>query len=378
MPWAEVSTMSLRYEFVLLSLKAGANMAELCRRFRVSRKTGYKWRERFLRGGPTALKDHSRRPRRSPKRTPVPIQSAVIQLRRHRRWGGRKIHHRLQAQGHRHVPAPSTISGILKRHGLIDQNESLKHQPLRRFERAQPNELWQMDFKGHFAIGTGRCHPLTVLDDHSRYSMALRACGNERGMTVQQELTATFRRYGLPEQMLMDNGSPWGSDAEHVLTPLTVWLIRLGIRVAHIRPFHPQTQGKDERFHRSLEVEVIQGRWFRDLTQCQRHLDRWRDIYNFERPHESLQMQVPAQRYRPSMRAFPEHLPAIEYGPADQVRKVQDHGRVSFQGHCFRISKALHGYPVALRPTTESAQWQVFFCTQCVATIDLRDPRARS
>jgi transposase InsO family protein len=368
--------MSLRHEFVLLSLKAGANMAELCRRFRVSRKTGYKWRERFVSGGPAALEDRPRRPRHSPKRTPARVRSAVIELRRRRHWGGRKIHHRLHALGHRHVPAPSTISGILKRHGLIDPAESLKHQPLRRFERAQPNELWQMDFKGHFAIGSGRCHPLTVLDDHSRYSMAVRACGNERGATVQQELTATFRRYGLPEQMLMDNGSPWGSDAEHVLTPLTLWLIRLGIRVAHIRPYHPQTQGKDERFHRSLETEVIQRRWFRDLPQCQRHFDRWRDIYNLERPHESLQMQVPAQRYRPSVRAFPEHLPAIEYGSGDQVRKVQDHGQLFFKGRQFRISKALRGYPVALRPTTESSQWQVFFCTQWVSTIDLRDPKA--
>ena len=376
MPWAEVSTMSLRYEFVLLSLKASANMAELCRRFRVSRKTGYKWQKRFLSGGPSALKDRSRRPRRSPRRTAAPMQSAVIQLRRRRRWGGRKIHHRLRTQGHRAVPAPSTISGILKRHGLIDPTESLKHQPLRRFERAQPNELWQMDFKGHFAIGTGRCHPLTVLDDHSRYSMALRACGKERGTTVQQALTATFRRYGLPEQMLMDNGSPWGSDPEHVLTPLTLWLIRLGIAVAHIRPYHPQSQGKDERFHRSLKAEVIRHHWFRDLSQCQRHFDRWRDIYNLERPHESLQMQPPAQRYRPSVRAFPEHLPAIEYAPGDQVRKVQDHGELFFKGSQFRISKALRGYPVALRPATQSSQWQVFFCTQWVATIDLRNPDA--
>jgi transposase InsO family protein len=375
MPWAEVSTMSLRYEFVLLSLKAGANMAELCRRFGVSRKTGYKWRERFERGGFSALEDGSRRPRRSPKRTPARLRAAVIQLRRHRRWGGRKIHHRLQAQGHRRVPAPSTISGILKRHGLIDSNEALKHQPLRRFERARPNELWQMDFKGHFAIGTGRCHPLTVLDDHSRYSIALRACDNERGTTVQQALTATFRRYGLPEQMLTDNGAPWGCDAEHALTPLTVWLIRLGIEVVHIRPFHPQTQGKDERFHRSLKAEVVQRRWFRDLAHCQRHFDRWRDIYNLERPHESLQMQVPAQRYRPSTRSFPEHLPAIEYG-LDEVRKVQDHGGLCFKNREFRISRALRGYPVALRPTTEPSRWQVFFCTQCVATIDLRYPRA--
>jgi len=372
MPWAEVSTMSLRYEFVMLSQQPRANMAELCRRFKISRKTGYKWCGRFAAGGCIALKDRSRRPQHSPSRTAAAMQETVVRLRRHRHWGGRKIQERLKVLGHKQVPAPSTISGILKRQGLIETSESLKHQPLQRFERAHPNELWQMDFKGHFAIGTGRCHPLTVLDDCSRYSMALRACTNERGSTVQQELTQTFRRYGLPEQMLMDNGSPWGSDAEHVLTSLTVWLLRLGIQVAHARAYHPQTQGKAERFHRSLDVEVIQRHWFADLSQCQRRFDRWRDIYNLERPHESLKMQVPAQRYQPSVRSFPETLPPIEYAPADHVRKVQDHGKVFFNGHVFRVSTALRGYPVALRPTSKQACWQVFFCRQRVATIDLR------
>jgi transposase InsO family protein len=373
MPWAEVSTMSLRYEFVMLSQQPGANLAELCRRFKISRKTGYKWCRRFAAGGCAGLQDRSRRPRHCPGRTSAVLQATVVKLRRQRHWGGRKIRRRLQVIGHPRVPAASTISGILKRQGLIQAGESPKHQPLQRFERAHPNELWQMDFKGHFAIGTGRCHPLTVLDDCSRYSMALRACTNERASTVKQQLTQTFRRYGLPEQMLMDNGAPWGVDAQHVLTTLTVWLIRLGIRVTHARAYHPQTQGKAERFHRSLEVEVIQRRWFTDLSQCQRRFDQWRDIYNLERPHEALQMQVPAQRYQPSARCFPESLSPIEYAPSDQVRTVQQQGKLHFQGRLFRVSKALYGYPVALRPT-QSACWQVFFCHQQVATIDPRRP----
>lgn len=303
------------------------------------------------------------------------MRQVVVQLRRQRHWGGRKIRNRLQTLGHEPVPAASTISGILRQEGLVEQLESFKHRPVQRFERAHPNELWQMDFKGHFAIASGRCHPLTILDDHSRYSMALRACSNERGTTVQQELTCTFRRYGLPEQMLMDNGAPWGGSIEHVLTPLTVWLMRLGIRIAHARAFHPQTQGKDERFHRSLDVELIQRRWFRDLAQCQRDFDRWRDVYNLERPHEALNMQVPAQRYRPSPRGFPEQLPAIEYGPGDEVRKVYEHGELSFKGHVFRVGRALNGYPVALRPTTSAYRWHVFFCAQRVITLDLRHPR---
>jgi transposase InsO family protein len=376
MPWQEVSTMSLRQEFVMLSLQPGVNMARLCRDFGVARKTGYKWRARYERAGAAALSDQPRRPRRSPKRTAPLMEAAALQLREQHGWGGRKIHRRLKDLGHRHAPAASTISTILKRHGLVDPTEGCKHQPFIRFERAQPNELWQMDFKGHFAIGSGRCHPLTVLDDHSRFAIALRACENERDSLVQPALTAVFTRYGLPQQMLMDNGPPWGSDAEHVLTALTVWLIRLGIDVSHIRPYHPQTQGKDERFHRTLDVEVIQRQWFRDLPHCQRRFDQWRDIYNLERPHESLGMKVPAQRYRPSPRAFPRALPPIEYGPHDHVRKVQDQGLMYFRGRTFRISRALRGYPVALRRTSTDGQFDVFFCHQKITTIDMRHPHS--
>ena len=141
-----------------------------------------------------------------------------------------------------------------------------------------------MDFKGHFPTGAGRCHPLTVLDDHSRFSILLQACANERTETVRECLTAAFRLYGLPVRMLMDNGSHWGNDANHPRTPLTVWLMRLGIQVSHGRPYHPQTQGKEERFHRTLNVELLQGRRFADWATCQAAFDRWRGVYNTERP----------------------------------------------------------------------------------------------
>jgi hypothetical protein len=229
-----------------------------------------------------------------------------------------------------------------------------------------------MDFKGHFPIGTGRCHPLTVLDDHSRFSIVLHACHNEQGATVQPVLSDSFRRYGLPQQMLMDNGAPWGrADSALGLTSLTLWLIRLGIRVCHGRPYHPQTQGKDERFHRTLNVELIQRRWFQDLPQCQHHFDRWREVYNQQRPHEALGMQVPLQRYCCSPRVFPEALAPIEYAPDDQVRKVQGKGDIFFRGRIFQLSYALRGYPVALRPTVTDGKFDVFFCHQNITTIDL-------
>ncbi len=225
------------------------------------------------------------------------------------------------------VPAASTITEILRRRDLLSELKGC--QAFQRFERERPNELWQMDFKGHFGLGAGgRCHPLTVLDDHSRYALVLQACGNEQGQTVQEQLRQAFRSYGLPQSMLMDNGSPWGDDRESPWTPLTVWMLRLGVRVIHGGPYHPQTQGKEERFHRTLVAEVLQGRVFRDLQECQARFDEWRVIYNYERPHEALDLAVPGSRYEPSGRSFPEQLPEREFSPTDVLRKGAKGGMV--------------------------------------------------
>lgn len=373
MPWQEVSTMSLRKEFVMLASQESANISELCRRFGISRKTAYKWLGRFGEAGNEGLQDRSRRPHKSNNRTPEPVEQLALSMRdAHPAWGGRKIKRRLQDLGHEALPSVSTLTEILRRNGRLDAAEAAKHTAWQRFEHDAPNRLWQMDFKGHFAIDDGRCHPLTVLDDHSRYSLSLEACANQQGDTVQTKLTGAFRHYGLPERMTMDNGSPWGSDAEHPYTPLTVWLIRLGIRVSHSRPYHPQTQGKDERFHRTLDVEVLKGAVFHDLDHCQQRFDEWRAVYNLERPHEAIGMAVPASRYRPSARGFPETLPAIEYGPGDIVRKVQAKGEIHYRGLVFKVGKAFRGYPIALRPASEDGSMQVYFCQQRIAQIDLR------
>ncbi len=230
-----------------------------------------------------------------------------------------------------------------------------------------------MDFKGHFALGNReRCHPLTVLDDHSRYALCLQACRNQLGDTVKGQLTATFRRYGLPEQMLMDNGSPWGSDREPQHTPLTVWLLQLGVAVSHSRPYHPQTQGKDERFHRSLKVEVLAHRVFSDFERMQLRFDEWRHCYNHWRPHEALHMKVPADRYQVSQRSFPEQLPPLEYGSTDQVRKVQGDGKIFFHNHEFHVGKAFRGHSVGLRPTVTEGLFEVYFATHRITTVDLK------
>ncbi len=373
MPWMERDSVSLRKEFVLLAGGQGANIAQLCCHFGISRKTCYKWLGRFAEEGEAGLADRSRRPRRNPARTSSETEGVVLALRgEHPAWGGRKLERRLLDLGHQGVPVASTITEIVRRNGLLDETESAKHKAFTRFEHPAPNELWQMDFKGHFALDRGRCHALTVLDDHSRYALGLRACPDERTATVQGHLSELFGRYGLPWRMLMDNGSPWGDSAEHRYTPLTVWLLRLGVAVSHGRPYHPQTQGKDERFHRTLQAEVLRYERFCDLDGCQHRFDAWRQLYNHERPHEALGMQVPASRYQLSPRAFPEVLPPIEYGPDDWVRKVGDKGRLSFRGRFFTVPKAFKGYPVALRHTVTDGVMEVVFCSHTIAQIDLR------
>jgi transposase InsO family protein len=374
MPWRELSIMDQREEFVRLASALGANRSELCRRFGISRAKGYKWLERYAAEGRDGLADRSRRPLTSPGRSPDVVEAEVLRIRAfsNNAWGGRKIAKVMADNGELVVPAPSTITEILRRHGKLDRHESEHPGPHQCFERAAPNELWQMDFKGHFPLTQGRCHPLTVLDDHSRYALGLEACGDEQDATVRGRLVALFRRYGLPFEMLMDNGSPWGDAGDQPCTMFTTWLMRLGIRVIHGRPYHPQTQGKDERFHRTLKAEVLDGYSFRDLTACQRAFDAWRQVYNHQRPHQALGLKAPGTRYRVSPRVFPEKLPAIEYSPGDAVRKVDTDGFISFKGRPWRIGKAFRRQPIALRPTGEDGVFTIHYCAQPIGRIDLR------
>lgn len=375
MPWKEVTTLSSRKEFIHMARQAEANISQLCRQYGISRKTGYKWLKRYREAGESGLADRSRRPHHSPGRSSAETETKVVKVRKaHPAWGGRKIKAYLERKEGSRMPSASTITAILSRNEQIDPQESSKHRPFLRFEMEQPNQLWQMDFKGYFALEEGGyCHPLTVLDDHSRFLLGLRACPNERYPTVQAQLKEIFRSYGLPERMLMDNGSPWGDDADSPYTILTAWLIRLGVQISHGRPYHPQTQGKDERLHRTLNDELLKLHTMLNLPFCQLHFDHWRDLYNCERPHEALQMQVPISRYLPSLRPFPEVLPPILYEPGDIIRKVDRYGRISYHNRTFRVGKAFRYNPVALRPTECDGKWDVFFCTQKVAQLSLRE-----
>jgi transposase InsO family protein len=237
-----------------------ANIRRLCSRFGISPTTGYKWLRRWIESDckRDALEELPRRPRHSPNRTPPEIEQLVVALREeHPAWGGRKLRARLLAKGQKEeevVPAASTITSILRRHELVSPEESGKREPWRRFEHPRPNDLWQVDFKGDIPLEQAgvRCHPLTVLDDHSRFALGLVACANERSETTKEALTGIFRRYGLPFRMTMDNGSPWGQitnssdncEGEVRYTEFEVWLLRLGIKISHSRPYHPQTRGQ--------------------------------------------------------------------------------------------------------------------------------------
>jgi transposase InsO family protein len=379
MPWKSGTIMDSRLEFVRLAEQGGVSVAELCRRFGISRETGFQYLRRYRESGVDGLKDRSSRPLNSPNRCALAIESRIVELRaEHPRWGGRKLARRLRDLGVAGVPAVSTVTEVLRRHGKLDPAEAAKHRAFERFERGAPNELWQMDFKGHFAMEQGRCHPLTVLDDHSRYSIGLIACADETEPTVKGHLTGLFRRYGLPQAMLSDNGSPWGGSGAIGHTALEVWLLRVGLPLHHGKPRHPQTQGKEERFHRTLDVELLQGNRFAGLAASQVGFDGFRRVYNTERPHEGIGMEVPQSRYRASEIAFPEQLAEPDYYASDAVRRVHQDGAASFHGWRVKLSQAFGGLDVAFRPTATDGVWRVYFMRFLIAEVDLRDQKGKT
>lgn len=379
--------MELRAEFVQLADQPEVNMSRLCRRYGISRPTGYKWLRRYRQEGLDGLADRSRRPGRSPNQTPGHIEALIVKTRkRFPGWGGRKLRRWILNNiedgtfglSATEVPAPSTITRILKRqHMLSGPTNSRRRVSYKRFERAGANQLWQLDFKGEFPLANGqKCYPMTVIDDHSRFNLILEACKNQQRTTVQGHLTTAFGRYGLPEAILCDNGPPWGaglgwSRQGPYYTGLAAWMMRLGIKVIYARPGQPQTKGKNERFNGTLQAELLDHTQFSGWTDAQQRFQRWRRIYNTERPHQALDMQTPASRYRPSCIDLPPELPAINYGPDDTLRKVDKDGRIRFRSSAYGVGKAFKRQHVALRPATDPGTWKVYFCHQHIRTIHL-------
>jgi transposase InsO family protein len=370
MPWRTMELREQRVRFVVAAYRREKSMSELCREFDISRPVGYEWLRRYQQGGVQAIAECSRRPQHSPRQTDTAIEQQVVALRRrYPDWGARKLRVLLAEQGVK--LARNTIHRILLRHQLVHPED--RHEPaVQRFERGAPNELWQMDFKGpklwHQAVG-----PLSVIDDHSRYLIALQAVGSTRSRVVREQLESAFQRCGVPEAMLMDHGVPWWSaQSSGGMTELAVWLMRQGVELHWSRVRHPQTQGKVERFHGELQRALARRRVL--VPDVQAWLDEFRWEHNHLRPHEALGLERPASRWRPSERRYNPQPPRWEYPLGAKVRKVDSQGKLTLEGRNWQISGALVGEWVQVVKLGERVQ--VYYCKTLVREIDLAIQRS--
>ena len=344
MPWSTTTVSELRTAFVHLVRTAKQPVAQAARQYGISRQTAYKWLARFDAQQPLA--DHSRKPRRSPSRTSDELETAVLAVRDHYGWGPRKIVAYLR-NNQQPTPPIRTAAAILRRHGRI--GPELPKTPDTadlRFERSQPNQLWQVDFKGFIEVARQKIFPLTVLDDHSRFLLAL-GCGTDVTMArAWNVLWNVFGEYGLPDAILCDNA--FGSCGLGV-SWFEARLLRLGIHATHGRPYHPQTQGKVERLHGTLETEVFPQLPRHDRAAFEEGLERWRrEVYNPIRPHEALGDLPPTCRWRPSSRPRPDTLPCIEYPSGALLRRVSTVGDVKWHGAKILAGNGLVGEYVRL------------------------------
>jgi transposase InsO family protein len=364
MAWKTMDVHEQRVRFVVAATQRARPFSALCAEFEVSRPTGYLWLKRYREQGVRGLAEQSRRPHRSPQRTGAALERQVVRARQHHPdWGARKLHVVLARDGVQ-VP-PNTIHRILLRHDLVPE-EDRRAPAVQRFERAQPNELWQMDFKGPKGW-TQEVGPLSVLDDHSRYLIALAANGSTKGEPVREQLEEAFERCGVPEGMLLDHGTPWGStQSPSGQTQVSLWLMRQGIRLHWCGIRHPQTQGKVERFHGSLVRALL--RRGAPKTETQAWLDAYRWEHNHVRPHEALGMRTPATLWHPSPRRYVANPPRWEYPQGSWVLKVDSKGTIHIHGQKWKVGKALSGECVQIVKVEQ--RMMVFYCTTLIRELD--------
>ncbi len=339
MPWRTTNVEEQRMQFVIRATSGAERLSALCREFGISRPTGYVWRRRYEQSRTlTQISARSRRPQHSPTRTGPRQEQRVVALRKQTGWGAKKLRVLLEEE---EIPLPvRTIHRILERHGLVSEQA---HGPAPgRFERGEPNELWQMDSKGKYPLQDGECHVLSILDDHSRYVVGLHALPELSGEKADPCLVQTFRRYGVPQAMLMDRGTLWWTAWNGWgLTRLSVRLIEQGIRLLYGRVCHPQTQGKVERFHRTLGAELRHHGVPPRFAQWRAALAEIETSYNVRRPHEALGMRRPAERYQPSPRKYAEQVKLWEYPVGSDVRRLNSQGMLTEQGQRWFICGAL-------------------------------------
>lgn len=348
MPWEERTVEKQREDFIK-EIEAGEkSKSTICREYGISRVTGDKWFKRYKNRENLSNKSHT--PFKTPEKTPEKTEKQILDIRTaHPAWGARKINKIMTTQGVK-PPATSTISAILKRNGCISKEASQAATPYKRFQKERCNEMWQTDFKGHFGMKDGnRCHPLTVLDDRSRFSLCVDAKENEQKEGVIASFTRLFETYGLPDSLLCDNGNPWGTSQSTGYTLFEVWLMNYGILPIHGRIKHPQTQGKEERFHRTMKEELLKREEISDIFDAQKKFDVFRECYNNERPHEAIGMNVPADIYHASTRKFPDKLREWAYPDGFELRKIKTTGFITYGGQGYFLSEAFGGLTVGIR-----------------------------
>jgi transposase InsO family protein len=376
MPWKVSHFMNERMAFLTRLLK-GERMTDLCEEFGISRKTGYKFRDRYQLLGSAALEDQSRAPKRVARKTSDAVAQMLVATRRaHSTWGGRKIKAMLElGDTSLRLPSASTIALVLRQHGLV-QKRRLRHRPLGHHGQLTTpdgaNDVWAADYKGQFRLGNGAyCYPLTATDLYSRFILAVEALDATDEEQARCVFESVFRTYGLPRVLRTDNGTPFASQGLAGLTKLSAWWLRLGIRHQRTEPAHPEQNGSHERMHRTLKAETT--RPARDTSvQQQERFDDFRDQFNKERPHEAIDMKRPADLYQVSERVLPDPLPDLKYPLHDDVLSVTGSGHVRLpRGRVTFLSHALAGQLVGLREHVDGT-WLVTFCTLDLGTYDPR------
>lgn len=376
MPWQETDPVDQRSRFIDAYLAGGFSISELCARAQISRKTGYKWIDRYDAEGRAGLRDRSRTPHHCPHRIDTAIADLLLAARRkHPDWGPGKL---LDWLAPRHPelawPAVSTAGDLFKRKGLIKRRRPRyrpEHPGVVPPVTQAANDLWTADFKGHFRTGDGRyCYPLTILDLHSRYLLSCHGLRSTQSVTARPVFERAFREYGLPHAIRTDNGVPFATTGLHGLSLLSVWWIRLGIMPQRILPAHPEQNGAHERMHKTLKRGAIRPPRG-SLAAQQRAFTAYRALYNDERPHAALAGTPPAAHYRSSPRAYPALLPAVDYPGHFVVKRVTNKGTFRFKDQLFFLSNALDNHPVGLEEVDDGL-WTVHFCHLILARIDER------
>jgi transposase InsO family protein len=345
MPWKATCHMEERMRFVLDVRTGRESVACLCRRFGISRQTGYKWLARYEAQGPVGLVDRSSRPHRSPLAIPPWVAELVVAVRKsYSNWGPRKIRAHLQSlHPSEHVPSAGTIGRVLRDGGLTRPRR--RHRKMPRYTEPfagcqGPNDVWAADFKGHFKTGRHTCYPLTITDGYSRYLLHCEALRVTRFEQVQRSFESVFRAYGLPTAVRTDNGPPFASVGPGGLSKLSVWWIKLGIRPERIAPGHPEQNGRHERMHRTLKQETATPP--RDsLGEQQQAFDRFRQQFNETRPHEALGQRPPSLFYQPSRRTFPTDAADPHYSDSYETYRVDKNGRIQLRGWPLRLGECL-------------------------------------